>query len=138
MTITQILAWLTGPTVGSALSYILDNFAPWKNWKPEPMFGFNPKAALVTMASLLIGMAAFAAATYIPATAISYLDPYVATAFPLITMIVVQLWHRFVNNGMNTISIKATASSPGSVSAKATSDPEPQTKLQSGDTKPLY
>ena len=75
----------------------------------------------IAVARLVIGYVAYQFAVSVPASFVTTADPYVAAAFPLLSMLAVQLWHRFVNQGMNTISIKATSTAPGSVSAEAQS-----------------
>lgn len=130
MNLTQILAWLSGPTVGSAFSYVLDQWKPWHDWKPAEKLGFDLKAVLVTLGSLLLGFVAYEFALRVPEATINALDPYIAAAFPLLTMIFVQLWHAFVNKrleataGVTTTVAVSTGDTTTTLSGPATKLPE--------------
>lgn len=120
MTINQILLWLLGPGVASGVSYLLDQNVNWRNWSPAPLFGFSPKAILVSIGSGLIGLGTYALATSRP-DLIDTADPLVKTWFPLLSPIAVQLWHAFINKRLNATTVTATTES-GTVSATAKSD----------------
>lgn len=119
MTVTQILAWLSGPGVGVAISFLLDQWSVWKDWKPADKLGFDPKAIIVTLGSLGIGLGAYAIATNVPETTITTLDPYVKAAFPLLTLIIPQIWHALINKRLSSTTVSATAPSGGVASATA-------------------
>lgn len=124
MNLSQILAWLSGPSVGSGLSYLLDQWLPWKDWKPPTVLGFNPKAILITLGSIGVGFVAYLIAISVPQATIDQLDPYIKVAFPLLTMLAVPIWHVFVNKKLKTITVTANAES-GTVSASASVTPAP-------------
>lgn len=121
MNLSQILAWLSGPGVGVAISYILDQWSVWRNWEPADALGFNPKAIIITIGSLLLGMLAYAVATTVPQATIDQLDPYVKAAFPILTLIIPQIWHAVINKRLTSTTVIATTDSGGSVSATAVS-----------------
>lgn len=122
MTLTQILAWLSGPTVGSALSYLLDQWQPWKDWKPKEALGFNLKAVIITAGSLLVGFGAWAVATTIPEATISQIDPYVSAAFPLLTLLGTQIWHALVNKRLAATTVSTSTDQPGTISTTVTTE----------------
>lgn len=97
MSFTQILAWLAGPGASIVVSWLGEQFLPWVNWKPQPALGLDPKAILAAIITSLLGLVAYLAATSIPATTISTLDPYVSAAFPFLAFAAGQLWHALVN-----------------------------------------
>lgn len=117
MNLTQLLAWLSGPGVGSALSYVLDQWQPWHDWKPADKLGFDAKAALITVGSLALGFVAYQVALRVPQATIDALDPYVAAGFPFVTFLAVQIWHVLVNKRLEasagvTTTVAVTESTP--------------------------
>lgn len=129
MTMEQILLWLLGPGVASFISFLLDQNVNWRDWKPAPLLGFNPKAILVSIGAGAIGLLTYGVATNRP-DIINTADPIVQTWFPLLAPIVVQIWHSFVNKRLSATEVKATIPEgiEGTVSATATA--------QSGTTNP--
>lgn len=97
MNLTQILAWLAGPGGAIILSWIGEQWSPWQNWKPRVVLGFDPKATVSLVVTAGIGFVAYLAATNIPATTITQLDPYVSMAFPFIAFAAGQIWHAIIN-----------------------------------------
>lgn len=97
MDLSQILSWLVGPGAGVFLSYVLDQWSPWKNWKPSNFLNLDPKASVVTIGSLLLGLGAYTFVTNVAPSTIDQLNPIVQAAFPFLTWLIPQLFHAFVN-----------------------------------------
>jgi hypothetical protein len=128
MTLTQILAWLSGPLAGSGISWLLEHWNVWANWEPtNALAGFNPKAVIVGIGSGILGLGAYALASQRP-DIVNAADPYVQAAFPLLTLLAVQVWHAVINKRLNTTTISATAPKGGVLSATAIS-PGTQTNV---------
>lgn len=125
MNLTQILAWLTGPSVASALSWLAEQWTPWVKWDPKTILGFDPKAAITGIVTLGVGFGAYELATNIPASTISTVDPYVAAAFPLLAFLASQVWHAVINKRLNQSTISVTTQPVGTLTAdvKATVPP---------------
>lgn len=116
MTMEQILIWLLGPGVGSAISWLLDQNSKWKDWKPNDLLGFSPKAIVVTVVSSIIGLLTYGIATTRP-DIINTADPIVQVWFPLLAPIVVQIWHSLVNKRLTSTTISASTDQPATLSA---------------------
>lgn len=119
MTMEQILLWLLGPGVGSAISWLLDQNSRWADWKPNDLLGFSPKAILVGVGSSLIGLVTYGIATTRP-DIINTADPIVQVWFPLLAPIVVQIWHAVVNKSLSSTNISVSGNSPNTISTTVT------------------
>lgn len=103
MTIEQLiavtLAWVSGPTFSAVLSATLEKYSP---------FGFGKwtrqgKAVFITVATSVIGYAAWYISAHIPATLVAQLDPTFVQLFPFLSWASSQVFHWLQNRNARPV-----------------------------------